>query len=542
MATLEVPNLDLAIRRRPITAHSLDSSTYSLTSPKAIDKQDSSHSSDLTQRPKTAPATSEEPNIVRNLEKQNSNFRSARYLALQWRSRSAQWSVTSAMHSSKTSSSLVSSPPPPLKEYDSDSESSYDNASADESVVSQVSEAYKVLETWKSRSASLSVGNRSSSHSDSDEEEEDVDDNDHDHDDVDDMTGDQDMGNKDPKNSKESNLDEFEMPKDPFTFAFARKGNTQEMKSISLTSKHVSISQHGPPKDHHSVNVRNIPSVSTMQPQKRNENQPTNPSNHPDDHEEEVLRHLYSTPDPSKPSTYKKILQTQLELAKSRVTLQQHQVNNTKTNTLQNQTMPSKLKSTSTLNNNNNSSSSSSSNNNNNNNKNNIQRMSHHAHNPNPSSSINEKETTNKITWDVFHFVFTFSLLTNLQKAPPTGDYVPDDKCPAFKDKLKFKSKLLYDILQHFSTMLAKLPSASKERNGKKFMMLSPDCIPSLKYVRRDYSYKPPVDRNDTVRSFVRISVAIFVPRNNLPAREDAKSVVRQTFATAIRTGKFDGF
>lgn len=522
MATLEVPKL--AIRRRPITAHSLDSSTYSLSSPKAID----SHTSDLTHRPKTAPVTSDEPNIVRTLEKQNSNFRSARYLALQWRSRSAQWSVTSSMHSSKTSSSLVSSPPPPLKEYDSDSESSYDNASADESVVSQVSEAYKVLETWKSRSASLSVGNRSSSHSDSDEEEdeEDVDDNDHD----DDVTGEQEMGNKNPKNSKESNLDEFEMPKDSFAFAFAQKGNMQEMKSISLTSKHVSISQHGPPKDH-SVNVRNIPSIPTMQPQKRNENQPTNPSNHPNDHEEEVLRRLYSTPDPSKPSTYKKLLQTQLELAKSKLTLQQHQVNDRKTNTLQNQTIPSQLKSTSTLSNNNGSSSNS-----------NIQRMSHHAHNPNPSSSITEKETTNKIAWDVFHFVFTFSLLTNLQKAPPTGDYVPDDKCPAFKDKLKFKSKLLYDIIQHFSTMLAKLPSASKERDGKKFMMLSPDCIPSLKHVRRDDSYKPPADRNDTVRSFVRISVAIFVPRNNLPAREDAKSVVRQTFATAIRTGKFDGF
>jgi len=48
--------------------------------------------------------------------------------------------------------------------------------------------------------------------------------------------------------------------------------------------------------------------------------------------------------------------------------------------------------------------------------------------------------------------------------------------------------------------------------------------------------------RTDTVRSFVRVSVPVFVPKGNAEAMNTAKSVVRNAFAKAISAGKFDGF
>ena len=55
-------------------------------------------------------------------------------------------------------------------------------------------------------------------------------------------------------------------------------------------------------------------------------------------------------------------------------------------------------------------------------------------------------------------------------------------------------------------------------------------------------SYKPSKDRQDTVRSLVRLAVPIFVPRDDVPAREAAKNVVRGNFAKAISEGNFDEF
>jgi hypothetical protein len=182
MTTVDV--LKPIIRQRPRTAE--DKSSYCPTDPCLREQQQGTsvewlentagvhNQHDMTaqddmmiprllNRPNTAPVPSKENHIVRDLEKQNSNFRSARYLAMQWRSRSAQWSASSSIRTFKTSSSLFSSPPPPpLREYDSDSDSSMQNISADDSVVSQVSEAHKMLETWKHRSMSLSTENQSS--------------------------------------------------------------------------------------------------------------------------------------------------------------------------------------------------------------------------------------------------------------------------------------------------------------------------------------------------------------------------------------------
>jgi hypothetical protein len=55
-------------------------------------------------------------------------------------------------------------------------------------------------------------------------------------------------------------------------------------------------------------------------------------------------------------------------------------------------------------------------------------------------------------------------------------------------------------------------------------------------------SFVPPAERKDTCRSLVRLSVPIFVPRDDAAAREAAKVIVRGAFAKAISTGEFDGF
>jgi hypothetical protein len=458
MATLQATEAGMT-RRRPRTAHA-DRSTSSShidslsapTSERRRRQQDSSfHTSELMHRPKTAPALSEEFHKVRDLEKQNSNFRSARYLALQWRSRSAQWSATSSMRSSKTSSSLLSSPPPPLKEYGSDSESSFENASVDESVVSQVSEAYKVLEAWKSRSSSLSVGHQSSFYSDSEDDNADDTDNDK-H-----AIENQEMMGEDPDISNEDDGDEFGMV-DSFAFAFAQRGEKKFQNTGSpkqMFSSHIqNNSQNLESKNARNGNVTITPPLDSVTESVGS------------DEQDEILRRLNYTPDPSRPSTYKKLLQNQLEQARSKA-IQSRVAKNP----LESKDEPKYIQGPSKTN-------SSCANSNNNSNK-----VTPHVGNPDVVPFTKE---TIKIVWDVFDFVFTFSLLTNQQKAPPIGDYVPDDKCHAFKDKLRFKSKLLHDILQLFSQMLGQLPSLAKEREGRKFMMLSSDCIPILKHVRRD--------------------------------------------------------
>ncbi|GFH50351.1 hypothetical protein CTEN210_06827 [Chaetoceros tenuissimus] len=145
-----------------------------------------------------------------------------------------------------------------------------------------------------------------------------------------------------------------------------------------------------------------------------------------------------------------------------------------------------------------------------------------------------------KITWDIFEFMFSFSLLTSIEKAPPLGDYIPDEEASSYKNKLKIRSPLLHDVILAFANGLRQIRSLSNE-NGK-FMMITPDCAPVVKHVKRDKSYKPSKDRQDTVRSLVRLAVPIFVPRDDASAREAAKNVVRGNFAKAISEGNFDEF
>jgi len=61
-------------------------------------------------------------------------------------------------------------------------------------------------------------------------------------------------------------------------------------------------------------------------------------------------------------------------------------------------------------------------------------------------------------------------------------------------------------------------------------------------FVQTIESFVPPAERKDTCRSLVRLSVPIFVPRDDAAAREAAKVIVRGAFAKAISTGEFDGF
>jgi hypothetical protein len=55
-------------------------------------------------------------------------------------------------------------------------------------------------------------------------------------------------------------------------------------------------------------------------------------------------------------------------------------------------------------------------------------------------------------------------------------------------------------------------------------------------------SFVPPKERLDTFRSFVLVSVPIFVPKGDAESRIAAKAIVRVTFAEAISAGKFNGF
>ena len=92
-----------------------------------------------------------------------------------------------------------------------------------------------------------------------------------------------------------------------------------------------------------------------------------------------------------------------------------------------------------------------------------------------------------KITWDIFEFMFSFSLLTSIEKAPPLGDYIPDEEASSYKNKLKVKSPLLNDVILAFANGLRQIRSLSNE-NGK-FMMITPDCAPVVKHVKRDSKY-----------------------------------------------------
>jgi len=73
-------------------------------------------------------------------------------------------------------------------------------------------------------------------------------------------------------------------------------------------------------------------------------------------------------------------------------------------------------------------------------------------------------------------------------------------------------------------------------------MMCPQDCTPVTRFVEREATSTPKKGRKETVRSLVRLSVPIFVPRGDKKARTAAATVVKRTFAKAISSGEFSGF
>ncbi len=96
------------------------------------------------------------------------------------------------------------------------------------------------------------------------------------------------------------------------------------------------------------------------------------------------------------------------------------------------------------------------------------------------SSSSNQP-----IKWTEHDVIFTFGLLTSIDDAPPTGKYrLEDEEAASFKNKLKTKSRLLYDILANFGEIIRRTKSLG---NGStRYMMCSPDCTPRPINVKRD--------------------------------------------------------
>ena len=129
-----------------------------------------------TQRPSTAPV-----GASRKYGAEPQNLRSARYLAMQWRSRATQWSSTSSLGGKSnnrsvgmndSSLSLSSSQPPDLAKVEDDHDYSSDassdseishksTASLDESTRSHISDAHSVVEVWKDRAISYSASSDS---------------------------------------------------------------------------------------------------------------------------------------------------------------------------------------------------------------------------------------------------------------------------------------------------------------------------------------------------------------------------------------------
>lgn len=155
-----------------------------LPSSKSLDDQDKSKASsaaDSTLRPQTAPVndSNRKPFNREGLLLSSSSARSARYLAIQWRSRATQLSISSK---SLGDAKSVESPPSATRVSDDgssdstsvhSSDSDYSEETMDESIISQVSDAQKVVEKWQQRwnerSESMSFCSESASR---DEEEE----------------------------------------------------------------------------------------------------------------------------------------------------------------------------------------------------------------------------------------------------------------------------------------------------------------------------------------------------------------------------------
>lgn len=102
---------------------------------------------------------------------------------------------------------------------------------------------------------------------------------------------------------------------------------------------------------------------------------------------------------------------------------------------------------------------------------------------------------------------------------------------------------MLSQIMTNFGEIIRRTKSLG---NGStKYMMCSPDCVPRPISVKRDgkfhSTYIQPTHRPRIKRSVVKACVPIFVPVNNMQAREVATHVVLDLFSVAISKGEFDG-
>ena len=428
---------------------------------------------DARSRPYTAPPAGYNIDLEK-LGKESANLRSARYLAIQWRSRATQWSASSSMRSFRESSSLQSGPPPPLKDTDGSSDSDLDSAneSFDESVQSQVSDAYKVLEPWKRRADSLSQGGARSY---TDE-----------------------TGFKDSRRSVETlkmsaNLnrasDEFNL-QDSFGFAFAAPSDEQQ-DQFENNIRGTSYTQNGDSVPPESIAVQisssqrtmktgttkndglftpdhPIPVQNTMNTTSPRSVIPTAVSDGPS------ASYAASLPEHSEPESYvkaetKTIRSQNLEATGVKQTIQPSSVMKTmealKLSRRKDMEMQAQRPIQPTAE---------------------EKKARRHAKQPIQLAGEPNKVSgpMQSITWDVFDVVFTFTLLTSEAKAPPAGDYVPDDECASYKCKLQVRSKLLYEIMNTFELTLRRIRTLSNESG--KYMMCPPDCTPTMKHVRRD--------------------------------------------------------
>lgn len=148
------------------------------------------------------------------------------------------------------------------------------------------------------------------------------------------------------------------------------------------------------------------------------------------------------------------------------------------------------------------------------------------------------------IKWQEHNIVFTFGLLTSYEDAPPTGVYSSkDDEYLPYKEKLQTKSKLTYEILSNFANIARR--TKPLVNGSMKYMMISKDCTPKPVSVKRDgkwiSKYKAPANRPKIIRSIVKATVPVYVPKDNLQAKEVATHVVLDLFSVSISKGEFSG-
>lgn len=144
------------------------------------------------------------------------------------------------------------------------------------------------------------------------------------------------------------------------------------------------------------------------------------------------------------------------------------------------------------------------------------------------------------IKWQEHNIVFTFGLLTSYEDAPPTGVYSSeDDEYLPYKEKLQTKSKLTYEILSNFANIARR--TKALVNGSMKYMMISKDCTPKPVSAQRDAKYKAPANRPKIIRSIVKATVPVYVPKDDLQAKEIATHVILDLFSVSISKGEFSG-